>query len=137
MRPSCGALLGDVHARHQLEAAEQRVLHALGQVVALDAHAVDAVPQPHTIGHRLDVDIADARMRTASIMMRLQASRSAHRRRRVDRLVHRAVHGAVDDLSIEHIAEAFARPLGHLAGLFGLIGGDDLPFLQNVAELFA
>src|SRR5690606_13463428 len=47
------ASLGDVHAAHELDAAEQGVLHALGEVVALHAHTIDAVAQAHAVGHRL------------------------------------------------------------------------------------
>src|SRR5690606_29375899 len=52
------ALFGDVDAGHDLDAADQRAAHAVGDVVALDALAVDAVADPHAVLHRLDVDIA-------------------------------------------------------------------------------
>ena len=51
------ATLGDVHRRHDLQARDDRALHALGDVVAFMADAVDAVAQTHAIRHRLNVDI--------------------------------------------------------------------------------
>ena len=52
------AFLSDVHPRHQFEAREHRVLHALGEVVTLGTDAVNSVPEPHTVFHGLDVNIA-------------------------------------------------------------------------------
>ena len=51
-------LLGQVNPRHDLHSVDHRALHSFGNVVALDAYAVNAIPYTDAVGHRLDVNIA-------------------------------------------------------------------------------
>ena len=52
------ALLGDVHARHDLQACDEALVHPLGQVHHFLEQAVEAVPDEHALFHGLDVDVA-------------------------------------------------------------------------------
>ncbi len=62
MRPSCGkTLFGDVDARHDLDAADERAFHLQGNAVADDAFAVNPISNLNAIFHRLNMDIACAR----------------------------------------------------------------------------
>ena len=59
IRPSCvQPLLGNIHAGENLQTRHQGGLHVLGNVVLLQADAIDAVSDPHAVGHGLDVNIA-------------------------------------------------------------------------------
>ena len=51
-------LLGDVHARHDLQARDQPFVDPLGQVHHFLEQAVEAVADEHAFFHRLDVDVA-------------------------------------------------------------------------------
>ncbi len=51
------ASLGDVDVAHDLEARDDTVLDALGRTLHRVKHAVDAVPHPHVVLGRLDVDV--------------------------------------------------------------------------------
>ena len=51
------AALGDVDVAHDLEAGDDAVLDALGRALHRVQHPVDAVPHPHVVLGRLDVDV--------------------------------------------------------------------------------
>ena len=51
-------LLGDVHARHDLEPRDQPFMDPLGQVHHLLEQPVEAMPDEHALFHRLDVHVA-------------------------------------------------------------------------------
>jgi len=52
------ALLRDAHVRHDLHAADDGRLQALGRAVHLVQHAVDAVAHTEFLGHGLQMDVA-------------------------------------------------------------------------------
>ena len=61
MRPSCGRRFSAMSMPLMiLMRGEDGGLHAFGNVVALDAHAVDAVADAHAVFHRFDVNVRGA-----------------------------------------------------------------------------
>jgi hypothetical protein len=136
------ALLGDVDAGHDLDAADQRGLHLDRDAVALDALAVDAVADADAVLHRLDVDVArpvahglgdhrlheldDRRLRRVvgdvgadAVDVDRLVDRAVDRpvHRPVHRLVHRPVHRAlhpVDGLVHRLVDRVRRRRVRHL-----------------------
>ena len=96
IRPSCGnASLGDVHARHQLEASENRGLIPLRKTLTDMADAIDPVSELDAILARLDVDVTRATSYRLDDEFVDQPDNFRVARIDVDRTVDRTVYGTV------------------------------------------